>query len=593
MKLLRFLNDSIWIVVPLLSAMALGLGLHGSAADDPQGSTWDHLYRAIALFVIEDGGQANMTWSLNVARFMAPLALALAAILAFLNIFGARLERFLLRFQSDHVVLCGLGAGALQLARDFKQRQPGRGLLIIDNGQAGDLLAEAEAERIPVLHGSAHGTELLKTAGVPRARHMVLLCDEDDDNIQGAAEVYRIHKASWQGTGSTLELALRIHDDALRARFMEHKIFLDQEDAVEVKVFSTPETIARLLLQQHPLEITPAGKQAERVHLVVIGFGGLGQAVAREALFAGHYANLRKLKLTVIDRDLRDAEERFRYRHPGLDKVAETEFITCEVNCASFDRLKFLAQPSPAGEKLTIAICLGGDVLNFSTALKASSLLRAAGSSDHAKLLFKARDNRGVAQLLKIHADAVSAQLPPLLPFGMAEDECNYQNVIAPGREEIARTMHTKYFDNFISRGKKAGAWASLVPWPELPAHLQDSNRWQYEHLSVKIRLVDPRFADPGFAGNDLAQYAAKVSSMEFQEMVAPHKSTMSRMEHERWSAEKWLTGWEYAAKRDDNNKLHPDLVPYDELAKDIQQLDANTVENMTDWLDILRGQNH
>ncbi len=80
---------------------------------------------------------------------------------------------------------------------------------------------------------------------------------------------------------------------------------------------------------------------------------------------------------------------------------------------------------------------------------------------------------------------------------------------------------------------------------------------------------------------------------MECQEMVAPHKATMSRMEHERWSAEKWLTGWEYAAKRDDNNKLHPDLVPYDELAKDIQQLDANTVENMTDWLDILRGQNH
>ncbi len=595
--------------MPGLTIVSFVLGCHGLSVLKPDGSIWDHLYRTMTLFVMEDGGvgESGMTWSYNIARFLAPITLPMAANFSYLENFRERLKRLQLHFfHKDHVVICGLGAGSLQLARDFKQLEPrmdsgslhliepAKRIVIIDNEQESSLLEEAEVEQITVLRGSAHGTELLKAARVDRAAYVLMLCARDEDNIRATMEVFRLHKDAAKGDPlRPLKLGVHIHDNALRARFMEHKIFRNQKDSIEVKVFSASDTVARLLLRRHPLEVDVAGKQAERTHLMVVGFDGLGQAIAREALFTGHHANLQKLKLTVVDHNLKEGEAYFRYRHPGLDHVCEATFLECGVNSTGFDELKILNQSPSKSEKLTVALCLGDDMLNFSTALKISSLVKSRGAGDRVKILFKAHDNRGVALLMNNPGDTPVGKAPLIIPFGMAEEECNFQTVIAPGREEIAREMHTRYFDAFIAKGEKVGAWASLVTWPDLPAHLQDSNRWQFEHLHVKIRLVDPRFADPDFANGDLTTYAAKVSNDKFQELLEPHKSNMSRMEHERWSAEKWLTGWEYAAQRDDAKKLHPDLVPYDELSKDIQQLDTNTVNNMTAWLDILRDQNH
>jgi hypothetical protein len=515
----------------------------------------------------------------------------LAAVFAFLEIFRKRLERILLRYHKDHVVLCGLGAGSLQLAQDFRKQQPNKRIVIIDNGQGGDLLEEAEAEQFQVLPGTAHGTELLKAVRVERAAHVVMLCEKDDDNIRGAMEVFRIHEdASKDGHARLLELGVHIHDDALRKQFMEHKIFRDQEDAVEVKVFSAPDTVARLLLRKHPLEVDTTGGQAKRTHLMVVGFDGLGQAIASEALFTGHYANLHPLKLTVVDRGLKERGARFRYRYPGLDHVCEVTFQECDVNSTGFDQLEILNRQPPKGEKLTVALCLGDDMLSFSTSLKISTLMKSHGAGDSVKILFNAHDNRGVARLLDIPGNAPSSQSPPIIPFGMAEEECNFQTVIAPGREEIAQAMHNKYLKKALEDGAKIDARPALNEWHNLPPYLQDSNRWQFEHLHVKIRLIDPRFANPNFADGDLATYAAKVSIDEFQKLLEPHKSTMSRMEHDRWCAEKWLTGWKYDDKRNDDKKLHHDLVLFDELSKDTQQKDTDTVNSMTDWLNILRA---
>ena len=42
----------------------------------------------------------------------------------------------------------------------------------------------------------------------------------------------------------------------------------------------------------------------------------------------------------------------------------------------------------------------------------------------------------------------------------------------------------------------------------------------------------------------------------------------MARVEHLRWSWEKRLNGWTYGKVKDDEKKIHPGLIPYDELAE-------------------------
>ncbi|MDR1221484.1 MAG: Ryanodine receptor Ryr [Tannerella sp.] len=46
---------------------------------------------------------------------------------------------------------------------------------------------------------------------------------------------------------------------------------------------------------------------------------------------------------------------------------------------------------------------------------------------------------------------------------------------------------------------------------------------------------------------------------------------------HEVWSAGRIANGWQYGATRDDARKLHPCLVPYDELSESEKEYDRNT----------------
>lgn len=46
---------------------------------------------------------------------------------------------------------------------------------------------------------------------------------------------------------------------------------------------------------------------------------------------------------------------------------------------------------------------------------------------------------------------------------------------------------------------------------------------------------------------------------------------------HDHWAVGRMAAGWSYGPARDDEKKLHPDLVPYDELAESEKEYDRNS----------------
>jgi len=46
---------------------------------------------------------------------------------------------------------------------------------------------------------------------------------------------------------------------------------------------------------------------------------------------------------------------------------------------------------------------------------------------------------------------------------------------------------------------------------------------------------------------------------------------------HEVWASGRINEGWSYGAKRDDDKKLHPCLVPYEKLSESEKEYDRNT----------------
>ena len=51
----------------------------------------------------------------------------------------------------------------------------------------------------------------------------------------------------------------------------------------------------------------------------------------------------------------------------------------------------------------------------------------------------------------------------------------------------------------------------------------------------------------------------------------------LARNNHDHWARQRMDEGWSYGAKRDDLEKLHPDLVPYEQLPESEKEYDRKT----------------
>ena len=60
-------------------------------------------------------------------------------------------------------------------------------------------------------------------------------------------------------------------------------------------------------------------------------------------------------------------------------------------------------------------------------------------------------------------------------------------------------------------------------------------------------------------------------------EELIPLAEEISKNVHEVWSKGRMDNGWKYGVERNDAEKLHPCLVPYEELSETEKEFDRNT----------------
>lgn len=69
----------------------------------------------------------------------------------------------------------------------------------------------------------------------------------------------------------------------------------------------------------------------------------------------------------------------------------------------------------------------------------------------------------------------------------------------------------------------------------------------------------------------------ADTSAVKLPDEMLPLIEEMARNVHEVWAKNRMLEGWTYGPERDDANKKHPCLVPYDELPESEKEYDRAT----------------
>lgn len=69
----------------------------------------------------------------------------------------------------------------------------------------------------------------------------------------------------------------------------------------------------------------------------------------------------------------------------------------------------------------------------------------------------------------------------------------------------------------------------------------------------------------------------ADTTQVDLPESLLPLVEEMSKNVHEVWAATRMAQGWTYGPARNDAEKKHPCLVPYEELSEEERDYDRNT----------------
>jgi len=66
-------------------------------------------------------------------------------------------------------------------------------------------------------------------------------------------------------------------------------------------------------------------------------------------------------------------------------------------------------------------------------------------------------------------------------------------------------------------------------------------------------------------------------SNIQLSEELKELLESLAYNTHEVWSQQRMRDGWRYGKQRDDQAKLHPGLVPYEELSESEKDYDRST----------------
>lgn len=579
-------------LVAALAAVAMTLGVWGyrslpAAVEIPLRPTepmsWsDAIYRALQLFVLNrEDAPGSIPGQLHWARFLAPLT-TLGGVWLFLDALPRRLRLYRRRISKGHHIVCGLGEKGMVTVRENAKDA----IAIERDGDAADL-PTLDALGVPLLRGSATDRAVLIAAGIARAGHVTVACGDDDEDVRIARLVIttRVERfaalcqkqlgigslepnMNWPGQaapnhsvaaapqGSEAEVVrLAPHLDDAEARDLFHRHVaawnrtLDEASRrlgakgvrhtrlrFEYANYCHQERAARDLFVALPLDREPiAFGSRSYPHLILIGFGRMGQAVARQAMHIAHYPNWEPLRIDIFDSHVDRLWRHFCGRHPNFDDESLLPIATIERhdgNVIDSIHLNKIAEivNRPNGQ---VTIVVAVDTETEATLILAH-LPQVIAERD-VPVCVRVASRGGLAELME-HPPAAAPgepaprKRPRVHTFGYTTAPW-----AAPGAEDrdaLARLLH----ENFRSLyAKNPATKRSHLPWEQLDEEFRDSNRRAADLIPAMFRSLGYKIVPS--AG---AQCALATSDPRLNAMV----HFMKQVEHNRWYAERYLAGW-------------------------------------------------
>jgi len=535
-------------------ALLVIVGRLGEA--DAQSGWQDPFYAVLLAFTLDGTFLGPQSLVTLVGALAAALATYLAVVGGALALFERHIAAWRARRRRDHVVVIGDTAEAETLARALAGSAP---VLLAGAAPAG--------RDVPTIALPADAAALGRAANLRAARAVVCLFADETRNAALASAL-----AAGRGGVARPAIWARVGE-----RPIADRIANAVPGAARIEVFDDADMLAREAFARHPAHAAAARLAAARVHVVVCGFGRLGQAMAEEAIFSGLAAGLDRPMITVLDVAAGARERLYRAARPGLDLAADFAFIEADLVAAALvlqsagPALAALRARDTLARVTGLALCLGDDAANVRLALALPELRRREGRYG-APVFLRARDHAA----LGVVAGGGEQDVVALAPAGRLVATAVLDS---DRRDAAARLVHEAY-----RQAAGAGAPAG-VAWAQLDETYRRANRRAADHLAAKLFSLgltserDPQVPVTVARGAQRAVIAPLVGGGP---ETAATLDALAALEHRRWVADRAIDGWRPGAVRDDDLKQHPLLATPDYAELPAQERDKDRAQVLT-----------
>ena len=428
-------------------------------------------------------------------------------------------------------------------------------------------LASQESARSEVVHAGVHplaagiGARELPLGDDPEALHraassatarlVAIDLPSDAETVASLAALVNLPEV-----GARPLIVANIRDRALR-RVVDENLFAMRVEPRPRLVSTSALAVHDAIAAVRPFDLAYWRGQA-RLHAVVIGFSTVGYDCFEELILAGIAGDLDRPRITILDAEPVRVRLRF-------VRVTPECVVSAVSAVGPFDPLTLTAQDGPlvaaAAEApitlIVVALEDGADALSVMTSI---ARMQEGEGQAVASCLVVTERQLGLLALARPAGRARDLGRNWIIRGGI-EDDPDILDLLSRRADELATRIHDTYCIRFGASGP-AG-----VPWAALPETYRRANRRAADHLPVKLWTIglreaggsaDPFSVDPHSHGSVVAPCAESTAEDALLRRL-------SRIEHDRWNAERRLDGWRFGEVRDDARRIHPKLIPFDD----------------------------
>ena len=481
-----------------------------------------------------------------------------------------------LLFKHGHVIVCGLNPRSFLVINDLVRRKIKP--VIIESDAKNTFIESCKMLGLIVLVGLPSDPNMLKKAGVKKASYVISLNDVDEDNAEVALNVMRMVP---EKKHQTLTCIIQVINPQLYGIIRKHAFSARKDSSIRIEFFNQYALGARTLLDLYPA-IPSAETVAAPLPIVILGAGRLGESILTRIArtwYLSHREEPARLTIVLMDVNAGQLRESLLIQYPKLSKACDLGALTLDVRSAAFKNGEFLKNPL-LDRGFVAYICLDDDSLGLYAALT----LHQYTADNEVRFIVRMDHNTSVAKLIADEQVGLKS-IREIHPVNMFELTANSQLILAGEEEILARSIHENYCTKEQKKGQTYETNRLLVSWDELGAltekkdgiageKYRESNRKQANFIWTKLSLV----------GCEIGPVTDWDATLEFR-FTPDETERLSSLEHERWMSEKREGGWRYGEKRDDAQKIHPSLVPYEDLSEPEKEKDRDTIRQIPEIL--------